>query len=378
MNLLFDLKATQPNISGKRHGGGRYGEVIFYRMIERDIKFSCFYDSKLWLNPDIKNACERNNIPLYDLQDEGTVEHIIHNHNFDRLYSCLPGNLAKLDCCEVYGTIHGMREFETPFDNIYFQYKHKASEYIKFFIKKILIKWILKRNHKRYLETYIESKFHLITVSEHSKYAFYSYFPELKDTDIPVFYSPNTSINETASKSEKKEKYFLLVSGNRWEKNNLRAIIAFDKLVDYKCMDGIRMIITGSDGSNFHYKIKHPERFDFVGYVNEKELDTLYRNAFLFIYPSLNEGFGYPPIEAMKYGIPVIASPYSSISEICGSGALYFNPTSIEEIMNRMLMMVCNSNIYSEYIEKSYLQYNRIKQRQDKDLDAMIEYICKT
>lgn len=45
MKLLFDVSATQPNSSGKRHGGGRYGEIILFRMIERKLKFACFYDS---------------------------------------------------------------------------------------------------------------------------------------------------------------------------------------------------------------------------------------------------------------------------------------------------------------------------------------------
>ena len=43
MKLLFDVSATQPNSSGKRHGGGRYGEIILFRMIERKLKFACFY-----------------------------------------------------------------------------------------------------------------------------------------------------------------------------------------------------------------------------------------------------------------------------------------------------------------------------------------------
>lgn len=79
----------------------------------------------------------------------------------------------------------------------------------------------------------------------------------------------------------------------------------------------------------------------------------------MFVYPSLNEGFGYPPLEAMRYGVPVIASPYSSITETCGGGALYFNPTSIEEIMNRMMMVVTNQGIYNAFVQKTGLQYKK-------------------
>ena len=78
----------------------------------------------------------------------------------------------------------------------------------------------------------------------------------------------------------------------------------------------------------------------------------------------------------MRYGIPVIASPLSSIAEICGGGALYFNPFSVEEIMNRMLMMM-QSNIYQEYCDKAKTQYCRIAERQHRDLDGIIDYITK-
>lgn len=376
MKLLFDLKATQPNSSGKRHGGGRYGEIIFYRMIERQIKFACFYDSKLWINPKIQNICQQHNIALYDLQKEN-LEDIIKNHNIDRLYSCIPGKLAKLTCCEVYGTVHGLREFETPFDNIFYKYQSSFKEKIKFTIKKILTKRFHRKKHKEYLDTYINTPFHLITVSEHSKYAFLSFFPELINKELPVFYSPNTSSKEKAIKIQNNEKYFFLVSGNRWEKNNLRAIMAFDRLIEYPYMAGIRMKVTGTNGNNFRYKIKHPERFDFLGYVDDNQLESLYANAYVFVYPSLNEGFGYPPLEAMRYGIPVIASPYSSMAETCGSGALYFDPTSVEEIMNRMLMMVTNQTVYKEFVQKATIQYQKINERQNRDLDFLIDYIYK-
>lgn len=374
MNLLFDLKATQPNTSGKRHGGGRYGEIIYFRMIERHIKFACFYDSKLWLNPEVQKQCQHYNIPLYDLQKE-SIEDIIRNHNIDRLYSCLPGKLAKLTSCEVYGTVHGLREFETPFDNIFYQYKNSFKETLKFTIKKLLCKQFHNKKHNEYLDKYIHSQFHLITVSEHSKNAFLSYFPELENQNFPVFYSPNTSSKEKAIKKRNNEKYFFLVSGNRWGKNNLRAIIAFDRLADYNCMKDIRMKVTGTKGDCFRYKIKHPDRFDFLGYVDDQELESLYANAYIFVYPSLNEGFGYPPLEAMRYKIPVIASPLSSIAETCSGGAFYFNPFSVEEIMNRMLMLITNPNLYSDLSQKGYEQYLKISKRQIKDLDLLIDYI---
>lgn len=119
MKLLFDVSATQPNSSGKRHGGGRYGEIILFRMIERKLKFACFYDSSKWLNPKVKTACQKGKIPLHDVCGS-SVKQIVSEYGYTRLYSCLPQELAELTCCEVYGTVHGLREFETPYDTIFY------------------------------------------------------------------------------------------------------------------------------------------------------------------------------------------------------------------------------------------------------------------
>ena len=53
--ILFDLTATQPIGSNKRHGGGKYGEVVLRQILKRGLPVTCYYDSRMWLNPDIKN-----------------------------------------------------------------------------------------------------------------------------------------------------------------------------------------------------------------------------------------------------------------------------------------------------------------------------------
>lgn len=53
--ILFDLVATQPSGTSIRHGGGKYGEVVLRRILERGLPVSCYYDSNKWLNPDIKS-----------------------------------------------------------------------------------------------------------------------------------------------------------------------------------------------------------------------------------------------------------------------------------------------------------------------------------
>lgn len=374
MKLLYDLSATQPNLSGKRHGGGRYGEVILLRMVERGLRFGCFYDSSKWLNPKIREACERGGIMLHNVYGS-SVKQIISEHGYTRIYSCLPDTkLLSLTNFEVYGTVHGLRGLETPYDSIFYHYRHPAKEWFKFFVKKTLISWYRHRCFREY-SRYINKTFRLITVSEHSRFAFLSFFPELKDDQMRVFYSPNTSRPKKLERNPNVTRYFLAVSGNRWEKNNLRAVMAFDRLISAgRLPQDIRMVVTGTRGDSFRYRIQNPGRFSFPGYVGDDELERLYADAFVFVYPSFNEGFGYPPIEAMRYGVPVIASPLSSMAEICAGGVLYFNPFSVEEIMNRM-MMIIQPEIYNEYVRKGLEQHQRIVGRQQRDLDGVIDYI---
>jgi glycosyltransferase involved in cell wall biosynthesis len=139
-------------------------------------------------------------------------------------------------------------------------------------------------------------------------------------------------------------------------------------------MKGVKAVVTGCSAENFHYKIQNPDSFKFYGYVEERVLEDLYANAFVFVYPSLNEGFGYPPLEAMRYGIPVIASPFSSISEVLEEAALYFNPFSVEEIMSRMLLMM-DEQRYQQYAAKGRKKFEQISSRQKEDLDALIDYL---
>jgi glycosyltransferase involved in cell wall biosynthesis len=69
-----------------------------------------------------------------------------------------------------------------------------------------------------------------------------------------------------------------------------------------------------------------------TGAISDSELSALYRQAHAFVFPSLYEGFGIPPLEAMSLGCPVVVAQAASIPEICGDAALYFDPRDIASI----------------------------------------------
>ena len=371
MKLLFDLSATQPNSSGKRHGGGKYGEIVFKRIIQLGYKPVCYYSGSKWLNPEIESLIRVNSLSLYDI-DKISLEDIQKQETINKIYSPLPTYREVFySGCKVVGTIHGLRNLELPADPFFWKYKNNFS--LKKILKRILIKFFHFRKWENSLGQNINFEF--VTVSVHSAMSFKSHFANYKDKQIRVFYSPSTSSQTMINCRKMGDKFFLLVSGNRWEKNNLRAIMALDNLFSYGYLNGYKVIVTGVQSSQiYRYKIQNPNNFSFVGYVEDNELEQYYHDAFAFIYPSLNEGFGYPPLEAMRYGVPVLASPFSSIPEVCQGAVLYFNPFSVEEIMNRILM-ITEESCYKFFSELSVEQYKKITTRQNEDLDKLIDFL---
>lgn len=376
--ILFDLKGTQPTPTTKIHGGGRYGEMIFRRMVERCLPFSCCYDSRLWLNPDIREIIDRNHIPLYDLAS-AELSNVIMENKISRIflpvYIETPDFLRQVDTsrCDIVATIHDLRNLELPID--YYQVKYKPWKNVLRYIRK---RWFgrlyFRRERKKITDAFNTPNMKVVTDTYHSSYAFKSYFPELSNVDVPVFYAPSTIVKEAIGRKYT-ENYFLLVSCNRYNKNNLRAIMALDRLFSAGYATDYKVKMTGVNGLDaFTYKVVNRDRFECVGFVDEQELSQLYHDAYCFIFPSLQEGFGYPPLEAMHCGVPVLSTPYSSVPEICGGAVIYFNPLSIEEIMNRILMIL-DSDVHQKYSKLALERYQVIEEKQHEDVDKLIDYI---
>lgn len=103
-------------------------------------------------------------------------------------------------------------------------------------------------------------------------------------------------------------------------------------------------------------------------------MESLYKNAGIFIYPTTTEGFGYPPLEVMKYGIPVISSAITATTEILGDAPLYFNPFSIGEIKAR-IYQILDKKEQNYRKEKSLERYKVVSEKQNEDLEKIIKVI---
>jgi glycosyltransferase involved in cell wall biosynthesis len=121
---------------------------------------------------------------------------------------------------------------------------------------------------------------------------------------------------------------FLIYPANPWpHKNHARLFEAFTRL--RRRRPELRLVLTGTGLE----KLAVPEGVDIRGRVSSEELASLYRRASALVFPSLYEGFGQPPLEAMASGCPVACSTAGSLPEVCGNAARYFDPTSVDEMV---------------------------------------------
>lgn len=147
--------------------------------------------------------------------------------------------------------------------------------------------------------------------------------------------------------------YILFVGTLQPRKNVARLIEAFSKLDSETSL-----VIVGKKGWQFEEILAAPAKFGvesrvkFLHNVTSEDLPSFYRNAELFVLPSLYEGFGLPVLEAMQLDCPVITSDISSLPEAGGDAALYFDPKNVDDIRDKMQKVLNDKDLRKKMIEK--------------------------
>jgi glycosyltransferase involved in cell wall biosynthesis len=96
------------------------------------------------------------------------------------------------------------------------------------------------------------------------------------------------------------------------------------------------------------------ENVTSLGYVEDEDLPLLYGGARVFLYPSLHEGFGLPPLEAMACGTPVIAGRSGSLPEVLGDGALWVDPYDVDAIADGMTRLLTDEALRAELVARGF------------------------
>jgi len=186
----------------------------------------------------------------------------------------------------------------------------------------------------------------------------------IKSEKIKVIYSGVGNQSETSEIKKIKSKYrlpekFILFLGTLEPRKNVTGLIQAYESLNRPEID---LVIAGGQGW-LYKKIYHraqksvlKNNIHFTGYVDPEERRSFYQSAEMLVWPSFYEGFGFPPLEAMSAGCPVITSANSSLPEVVGDGALLVDPYNIQEIKKAMELVLDNQDVRKNMIEKGYLQ----------------------
>lgn len=374
--ILFDLLEAQPALTSKFHGGGEYIKAVFKNLIEyywNRYKIIVFYNKEKFLDAWIQDIIKKKKIKEYFIKDVGEIKDIFLHEKIDTFYSGLPYYYKKElipNNVRIIGTIHGLRFLELPADKYAYLYTHgiaRLKEKIRYLGK---VKY--QERKRQEFSACIDMLDDLVCVSNHTHFSILKYFPEQKDKKINVFYTPQKKAELCIQENSPFENKFILVmGGDRWIKNSYRTVIAIEKLFKASFLEEYKVVIIGGMSKSIQQKVSDLSKYIIKDYVESSELELLYKYCDLFVYASLNEGFGMPPLEAMKYGTTCVVSGVCSLPEICGDVVYYVNPYDVDEVAVRIL----NAIYIKGNSEKVKRQFDKIAQRQKKDLDKLCELI---
>lgn len=158
-------------------------------------------------------------------------------------------------------------------------------------------------------------------------------------------------------------KPYILYAGNAYPHKNLEhLLLAFKKISKEK---NLQLALVGKKDyfyQNLQKKAKKLNLKDkvlFLGYLTDEKLALIYKNALAYVFPSLYEGFGLPPLEAMSFGVPVLSSNAASLPEILGKAALYFNPKDTDQIAEKIKQITEKEDLRKEMQEKGRKQIKK-------------------
>lgn len=150
---------------------------------------------------------------------------------------------------------------------------------------------------------------------------------------------------------------FILFAATLEPRKNLQTLLdSFEEMA--KQRSDVGLVICGKKGWLFEQSLKRIEalsgrlKIKYLGYVSDENLVELYNLAEVFVYPSFYEGFGFPPLEAMACGVPVVTSNVSSLPEVVGDAALKVDPRDIGQIAKAIISVLDNKELAQDLILK--------------------------
>lgn len=346
--ILINIGIDARTLIKNKTGLGFYLEGILIELINKDTinNYYLFSDRKIYFD-----SLSKKNVFL--IEDNSNI--LLKKTPWYMFK--LPQIIKKYNINLFWGTQHilpfnldiKVKKLLTIHDFVYYKFPNTTTLY-----NKILCKLLVPYS--------IKSADFVITDSISTKQDLISYFPKFKNKLEVIYLGANIKpINERQeddffNKYDEinKNKYLFYVGTIEPRKNLNILLSSFDEIYE---KTNLQLVIAGKMGwkykefLNLYENSKYKDKIVYLNYVTEVEKNILMKNCFLFVFPSIYEGFGLPVVEAMKNNAVVLNSNASSLDEINELEELKFNPYNSEEIIRKISYLYYNKDFYKKMKE---------------------------
>ncbi len=280
----------------------------------------------------------------YSFSEQINFKKYLDKLNPDLVHFCMPQQPILYKGKKIT-TFHDLTLFKTWNTD-----KNWLVYHIKQFIGKFVFKYVAKTSD------------HIITISETTKKEL-SNFVNIPEKKVSVIYESGEVLKEELAPYDLPFKSFIMYVGQQPDYKNIRRLGDAHQKILNKYPD-LGLVFVGrlkndSKANKAYFDKKSYKNIIFTDFIPDSQRDWLYTKATAYIFPSLMEGFGLPPLEAMAYGTPVISSNLSCMPEILGDAPLYFNPLDTDDIADKISKLLDNNTLRDSMIKKGYKQVSK-------------------
>ena len=224
--------------------------------------------------------------------------------------------------------------------------------WLVFHLKQLVGRWVFKRLAK--------TTDHMIAISNNTKKE-YQEFSHISDEKISVIYEAGEVYPGELKPVDIPFEKFIIYVGQQPDYKNIRRLgEAHQKLLEKYPDLGLVLVgrMNPDTKANKEYFDKlNYKNIHFTGFIPDEQRDWLLKNSEVYVFPSIMEGFGLPPLEAMSYGVPVASSNASCMPEILGDAPIYFDPLDTIDMAKAVSAVIENDdNLRQQMITKGYQQ----------------------
>jgi glycosyltransferase involved in cell wall biosynthesis len=353
MNIVVD------GLTAKIGGGVTYLKNLMLNMVELapQHKFYIFLKKELESEFRQVNSSDKHNLQVISFPIHNKIELIFYE------FIVMPFILRKIEADLVYCPAD-IAPLLVPCHlviGVQHQFIYYPEVYNRLSIYNYLMKFIIKRSLKK--------ADGIICISESLKKRLKEYF-KINEEKISVIYHGTEFKSYKSSILCKNPELQAIISDNRKiilsvstiaPHKNYEVLLEAYSMLDKEYTKNYKVVIVGKRLEPYFSKLVKicknlniSQDIIFTDFISFEALEYLYRNSVLFVFPSLLEGFGLPPLEAMYFGIPVLSSNSPAMPEILGDAAIYFDPYNPLDLKEKIKMLLENNKIRDDLITRGY------------------------